>query len=81
MQDYEKFQQVVEDETYMSTLMSSMSLVLEEFYQGIKVVGVSAMTGQGMDKLLVALKEIENERLTEKVNDLKLRRVGIVHLK
>ena len=72
MQDYEKFQQVVEDETYMSTLMSSMSLVLEEFYQGIKVVGVSAMTGQGMDKLLVALKEIENERLTEKVNDLKI---------
>ena len=72
MQDYETFQQVVEDETYMSTLMSSMSLVLEEFYQGIKVVGVSAMTGKGMDKLLQALKDIENERISENLNTLNI---------
>ena len=73
MKDYETFQAVVEDETYMSTLMSSMSLVLEEFYQGIKVVGVSAMTGEGMDKLLIALKDIEAEYLATKLNELNLK--------
>eukprot|EP00887_Chlorella_sp_A99_P002905 scaffold6.g2905.t1 len=40
------------DATYASTLSRSMSLVLEEFYQSLRAVGVSAVTGAGMDEFL-----------------------------
>src|SRR5689334_1090014 len=39
---------------YMSSLLHSMSLVLEEFYNHLKVVGVSAMTGDGIDDFFAA---------------------------
>jgi GTPase SAR1 family protein len=42
---------------YMGSLMNSMSLMLEEFYRHLKVVGVSAMTGQGVDEFFVAVQE------------------------
>jgi GPN-loop GTPase len=46
MEDFEAFQQALADrerrdadgeQTYMSSLMNSMSLVLDEFYKGLKV--------------------------------------------
>jgi GTPase SAR1 family protein len=62
MNDFEQFQSALQDnDNYISTLMGSMSMVLEEFYQGIKVVGVSAFTGEGMDELLIALEESKKE--------------------
>lgn len=39
------------DSSYASTLSRSLSLVLDEFYAGMKHVGVSALTGEGMDDL------------------------------
>ena len=42
---------------YMGSLLNSMSLVLEEFYRHLSVVGVSSMTGQGVDKFFEAVKE------------------------
>lgn len=40
---------------YMSSLLNSMSLMLEEFYSHLSVVGVSAMTGQGIDEFFAAV--------------------------
>jgi hypothetical protein len=40
------------DSSYASTLSRSLSLVLDEFYAGMKHVGVSALTGEGMQDLL-----------------------------
>ncbi|KAF9097688.1 hypothetical protein BGX29_007972 [Mortierella sp. GBA35] len=58
MTDFEAFQEALQkDKTYMSSLMNSMSLVLDEFYAHLKVVGVSAVTGAGMDDFLKAVDE------------------------
>ncbi|CAN6609909.1 GPN-loop GTPase 1 [Trichomonascus vanleenenianus] len=66
MSDFEKFQQVLRDDEelngegenssgYMGSLMNSLSLMLEEFYRHLDVVGVSAYTGQGFDEFLAAV--------------------------
>lgn len=46
---------------YMSSLLHSMSLVLEEFYNHLSVVGVSAMTGDGIDEFFEAVEEKKQE--------------------
>jgi len=46
---------------YMGSLLNSMSLMLEEFYSHLSVVGVSAMTGQGIDDFFVAVDEKAEE--------------------
>lgn len=70
MQDFTVFQEALSnDESYMASLVHSMSLVLEEFYQELNVVGVSALTGDGvddfLDSLIQAAKEYELEYLPE----------------
>ncbi|KAF2842466.1 ATPase NPA3 [Patellaria atrata CBS 101060] len=49
---------------YMGSLLNSMSLVFEEFYRHLSVVGVSSMTGQGVEDFFeaVAQKAEEFER-------------------
>jgi translation initiation factor IF-2 len=62
MTDFESFQQALQqDTTYMSSLMNSMSLVLDEFYSHLKVVGVSAVTGEGIDDFFEAVKSATEE--------------------
>lgn len=68
MADFEKFQEALAErgrdengENYMNSLMNSMSLVLEEFYNDIRAVGVSAMTGQGMKEFFAAVEEGRKE--------------------
>jgi len=62
MKDFECFRAAVEGETsYISTLARSMSLVLEEFYENFRAVGVSAYTGQGMSEFFEAVDEAVQE--------------------
>ena len=42
---------------YLSSLLHSMSLVRDEFYRHLKVVGVRSMTGQGVDEFFEAVTE------------------------
>lgn len=63
MRDFESFQAAVRQEEeeeregsgYMGSLLNSMSLVLEEFYNHLSVVGVSSMTGDGVSDFFEAV--------------------------
>ena len=46
---------------YMGSLLNSMSLMLEEFYRHLSVVGVSSMTGKGIDEFFQAVSEKAEE--------------------
>jgi len=84
MEDFEAYQRALNaanaqdggDGSYMNSLMSSMCLVLEEFYNNLRVgqfvywsrhitdsqaVGVSAMTGEGMKAFFEAVDEARQE--------------------
>ncbi|KAH8808315.1 hypothetical protein F5884DRAFT_752855 [Xylogone sp. PMI_703] len=46
---------------YMGSLLNSMSLVLEEFYSHLSVVGVSSMTGAGVKEFFEAVEQKREE--------------------
>lgn len=66
MTDFEAFQEALRQDQelngesgmgsgYMGSLINSMSLMLEEFYSQLDMVGVSSFTGDGFDDFLVAV--------------------------
>ncbi|KAF2289326.1 hypothetical protein GH714_034884 [Hevea brasiliensis] len=62
MEDFEAFQAAVSaDHSYTSTLTASLSLVLDEFYKNLKSVGVSAVSGVGMDAFFKAIEASAEE--------------------
>lgn len=62
MQDFEAFQAATSsDNTYTSTLTHSLSLALDEFYRNLQSVGVSAVSGAGMDAFFKAVEASAEE--------------------
>lgn len=62
MKDFEVFHAALDaDNTYTSTLTRSLSLALEEFYKNLRSVGVSAVSGAGMDAFFKAIEASAEE--------------------
>ncbi|KAJ8110950.1 hypothetical protein ONZ43_g5740 [Nemania bipapillata] len=90
MTDYDAFQEALsQDEAsnafggvegegagsgYMGSLLNSMSSMLEEFYAHLSVVGVSSMTGQGVDEFFAAVQEKAEEFKKDYLPELERKR-------
>ncbi|KJR84896.1 GTPase NPA3 [Sporothrix schenckii 1099-18] len=59
---------------YMGSLLNSMSMMLEEFYAHLSVVGVSSMTGQGVDHFFAAVETKAEEFIRDYQPELEKRR-------
>lgn len=59
---------------YMGSLLNSMSLMLEEFYEHLSVVGVSSLYGTGIDEFFEAVKEKAEEFKRDYQPELEKRR-------
>merc|ERR1719160_420468 len=59
---------------YMGSLLNSMSLMLEEFYAHLSVVGVSSKVGTGMDEFFEAVAEKKQEFIDDYLPELQRRR-------
>lgn len=51
MKDYDEYEHALNsDASYAASLSKSMALVLEEFYENLHTVGISAASAAGMDE-------------------------------
>lgn len=57
MRDFDEFDKALKEENFVGTLARSMAQGLEEFYNTMTSVGVSANTGEGLGDLVKAIKE------------------------
>ncbi|CAM9721513.1 unnamed protein product [Ectocarpus fasciculatus] len=76
MSDFEKLQEALDtsgDESYMNSLNRSLALVLDEFYNALTAVGVSAASGDGMPALFKALDNAALEFERDYLPDLQRR--------
>ncbi|KAJ6768495.1 GPN-LOOP GTPASE [Salix koriyanagi] len=75
MEDFEAFQGAMRsDDSYMSTFSQSLSLALDEFYKNLRSVGVSAVSGAGMDAFFKAIEASAEEYMETYKADLDKRR-------
>ncbi|XP_065659591.1 GPN-loop GTPase 1 isoform X2 [Hydra vulgaris] len=76
MTNFDSFQDALSMETsYISNLTRSMSLVLDEFYEHLKCVGVSSVTGLGMDNFMSAISTAIIEYNTDYKPELEKKKV------
>ncbi len=79
MSDYEKFQEAMDDfmasddSGYYASLTRSLSLVLDEFYQTLHRVAVSAATGDGITEFWDVVGKASHDFEEDYVNDMKCR--------
>jgi GTPase SAR1 family protein len=76
MEDVDKLDEALNSENnYMSSFTRSLGYVLNEFYQNLRTVGVSAMSGAGIfdlfDKVKEAAKEYEEGYLPDLIKRMK----------
>ncbi|XP_039067838.1 GPN-loop GTPase QQT2-like [Hibiscus syriacus] len=75
MEDFEAFQAAIRsDSTYTSALTESLSLSLDEFYRNLRSVGVSAISGAGMNEFFKAIEASAEEYMENYKADLDKRR-------
>ncbi|KAE8057441.1 hypothetical protein FH972_014134 [Carpinus fangiana] len=75
MEDFEAFQAAASsDQSYTSNLTLSLSLVLDEFYKNLRTVGVSAVSGAGMESFFRAIQASAEEYMETYKAELDKRR-------
>ena len=65
---------VVDEESYISNLSRSLSLVLDDFYCQLRAVGFSSVTGAGTTELLAEIEKARAEYFSEFLPDLEAKR-------
>ena len=67
MKDFELYQQAIStDNSYAASLSRSLSLVLDDFYGNLPCVGVSSITGSGMETFFDTVDKIARKHLNAK---------------
>ncbi|SCN58817.1 XPA binding protein 1, putative [Plasmodium chabaudi adami] len=68
MKNYDTFNEdVLNDETYMASFSRSCALMINEFYEGIKTVGISSKTIEGFNDIIKHLESLKEEFIDEYV--------------
>ncbi|ANQ06442.1 XPA binding protein 1 [Plasmodium coatneyi] len=71
MKDYDSFNEdVIHDESYMASFSRSCALMINEFYEGIKTVGISSKTNEGFNSILKNLQLLKEEYINEYVTSI-----------
>ncbi|SOV23565.1 XPA binding protein 1, putative [Plasmodium sp. DRC-Itaito] len=71
MTNYDTFNDdVLNDESYMASFSRSCALMINEFYEGIKTIGVSSKTNEGFNNILKNLQILKEEYLNEYVSSI-----------
>ncbi|CAA9990054.1 XPA binding protein 1, putative [Plasmodium knowlesi strain H] len=71
MRDYDTFNEdVIHDESYMASFSRSCALMINEFYEGIKTVGISSKTNEGFNSILKNLQLLKEEYISEYVTSI-----------